>query len=569
MSNPSLFNDETIERIKSAQKEWEEKNAEKFKCERKKEFLSTDGIPIKRIYTPADLKERNIDYLTELSFPGEYPFTRGPEPTMYRGRIYRIGQYAGASSVEETNKLYTDLIAHGQEALHVAFDLPTKNGYDSDDSRAAADVGRAGIAIDSLEDMEILFDGIDLSQYPCTLVITSAVGITLFAMLLATAEKQGHSQAEIAGVMQNDVLTGYGADGIYCFPPEAGMRLAIDICTYCVKHLPNYDAFNICQYHWGELGANRIQQVAWPLSFAIAYIEDALKRGLDIDDIGPKIRFLTYASCRDFLMEVAKARAMRRLYARIMKERFGAKNPASCMLWAHHACGGIDMTKEPLEMNIVRGAIGTLVCALSGGRSVGGATYDEPLGIPSKKASITAIQTRYLIAHESGVMDTVDPLAGSYYVEYFTSEIEERAAALISKIDEMGGAVEAIRTGYFQHEAVKNAYEIEKRIESGELVKVGVNMFAEEKEERGDYYQPDVKVRERQSTKLKALRQRRDNKKVKLALDELKVCARKEATIENNLVFPVLRAVKAYATVGEIRSALEEVFGYYPSPTSI
>ena len=564
--------DKETEEIKVAQKKWEEKNAEKFKSERKKEFVSTDGIPIKRVYTPADLKERNIDYLTELNFPGEYPFTRGIDSSMYRGQFYKIGQYAGPSSPEEGNKLFKELAAHGQEAFHIAYDLPTHIGIDSDDPRALADIGKTGIAINSLEDYEILFDGIDLAKYPCTLVCSSAVSVTLFAMHLLTAERQGHAQAEIGGVVQNDVLTGYGAWGMYCFPPEAAMRLSTDIAAYSVHYLPKMYAIDVCVNHWSQLGANRIQQIAIPLSNAIAFIEASLKKGLDIDDIGPKMHLLGETNITDFLAEIAKVRATRRLYSRIMKERFGAKNPASCMLRIHNvSCGGASLTRVPLEMNIARGAIATLAGALAGVQSVGGATYDEALGIPSAKASITAIQTRYLVAHECGVTETIDPLAGSYYVEYLTSELEERAAEFINKVDAMGGALEAIKSGFFQREVAREAYKTQQQLESGEIVKLGINLFPEEKgaAERRDYYKPNLKVLESQTAKLKALRRKRDNERVKRALDEIRRCAEKEESSDNNLVFPVLEAVKAYATVGEIRNALEDVFGEYRLPAII
>lgn len=561
--------DKEIEEIKAAQRQWEEKNKDKFSSERKKEFVSTDGIPIKRAYTPADLKEGNIDYLAKLNFPGEYPFTRGIDASMYRGGLFKIGQYAGPSSPEEGNRLFKQLAAHGQQSFHIAYDLPTQLGIDSDDDRALADIGKTGIAIDSLEDYEILFDGIDLAKYPCTLVCSTAMAITLMAMHLTTAERQGHAQAEIAGVVQNDVLTGYGAWGTYCLPPEAAMRLSTDICAYCVHVLPEYHPIDVCVNHWSQLGANRIQQIAIPLCNAIAFIEASLKKGLDIDEVGPKMHLLGEANSIDFLAEIAKIRATRKLYARLMKERFGAKNPDSCKLGIHCiAPGGASLTRVPLEMNIARGAIATLAGALAGVQSFGGATYDEALGIPSAKASITAIQTRYLIAHECGVTETVDPLAGSYYLEYLTSEMEKRAAEFIEKVDTMGGAVEAIKSGFFQREVSKNSYRTQQQLESGEMVKLGINLFPEEKGavERRDYYKPNLKVLESQKAKLKALRQKRNNQKVEKALDDIKKCAGEKESKENNLVFPVLKAVRAYATVGEIRNALEDVFGKYRLP---
>lgn len=560
--------DEEIEEIKVAHKQWEEKNTEKFKSERKKDFVSTDGIPIKRAYTPVDLKAKNIDYLTDLNFPGEYPFTRGIDASMYRGQFYEIAQFAGPSTPEEGNKLFKQLAAQGLQSFHLAYDLPTKLGIDSDDPRAFADIGKTGIAIDSLEDYETLFDGIDLAKHPCALACPGEFAVTLMALHVLTAEKQGHTQAEIGGIVQNDVLSALGCM-YHCLPPEAAMRLSTDICAYCVHYLPKMCTINLCAAQWAAYGANRIQQIAILLSIAIAFIEASLKKGLDIDDIGPKMHMHVVTNSTDFLAEIAKVRAVRKLYARIMKERFGAKNPASHMLrLLSSAPGGMILTRVPLEMNIARGAIATLAGALAGVQSIAGATYDEGIGIPSAKASMTAIQTRYLVAHETGVMETVDPLAGSYYLEYLTAELEERAAEFMKRIDAMGGAAEAIKSGFLQREVDKNSYREQQQLDSGEMVRLGINLFPEEKgaAERKDYYKPNPKVLENQMAKLKALRQKRDNERVRRALDEIRRCAEKEESKENNLVFPVFEAAKAYATVGEIRNALENVFGEYRLP---
>ena len=350
------------------------------------------------------------------------------------------------------------------------------------------------------------------------------------------------------------------------------MRLSTDIGAYCVHYLPKMYAIDVCVNHWSQLGASRIQQIAIPLSNAIAFIEASLKKGLDIDEIGPKIHMLGETNSVDFLAEIAKIRATRRLYARIMKERFGAKNPASYMLRIHNvAPGGASLTRVPLEMNIARGAIATLAGALAGVQSFGGATYDEALGIPSAKASICSIQTRYLVAHECGVTETVDPLGGSYYMEYLTSELEERAVEFIKRVDDIGGAVTAVKSGFFQREVAREAYKTQQQIESGEIVKLGINLFPEEKGdvERRDYYKPNLKVLENQTAKLKVLRQKRDNGKVEKALDDIRRCAAKEEDRDNNLVFPVLEAARAYATVGEIRHALEDVFGEYSLPSIV
>jgi methylmalonyl-CoA mutase N-terminal domain/subunit len=554
------------EGIRTAQSEWERRNADALRSERRPEFVSEDGIVIKRVYTPLDLADKNFDYLRDLGLPGEYPYTRGITPTMYRGQMYHIGQLAGSSSVEETNALFKKLIANGQQSLHMAFDLPTKNGYDSDHPMSAGDVGRAGMAIDSVQDMEILFDGVDLSRYPCTMVVTNSVGITLLAMLLVAAEKQGHDHSEVAGMVQNDVLTGYGAGGQYAFAPEFGMRIATDIGAYVIRTLPRMYALEICVNHWAQMGGNRVHQIAIPLSNAIAFVRACLAKGLDIDEIGPKLHMLGEVNSVDVLAEIAKVRATRRLFARIMRERFGAKKPESWTLKIHMiAPGGESLTRVPLEMNIARGAIATLAGALAGMQSVGGATYDEALGIPSAKASITSIQTRYLVATECGVTETIDPLGGSYYVEYLTSELEDRAVAFMKQIEDMGGAVEAIKAGFVQHEVHRNAYKIQQQIDAGEKTKVGVNLFPEEEgaAERRDYYKPNPGVLASQTAKLTKLRAARDNEVVAQCLSRLRDAAAQPSTPENNLMDPVLAAVRAYATVGEIRRALQDVYGEY------
>ena len=559
-----------IEAIKTKQAEWENKYQKAFQKERKKEFCTDDGIPVKRIYTPADLEESGFNYLDDLGFSGEYPFTRGIEPTMYRGSYWPIGQYAGASSVEETNKLYKQMLARGQDELHVAFDTASMMGYDSDDPRVKHDVGKTGLALGSLRDMEILYDGIDLGEVYC-LYVYKPLAIIITAMHIATAEKQGVPREKIQVCPQNDVIENYSVSDNPVFPPDDGMRLATDVSTYIAQNLPHPRslAFNICIYHLGEAGANRIQQAAFTMATTKAHVKAALKRGVDIDAIGPKIAYLGYTNHREFLLEVAKMRAMRRLHARIMRDEFGAKDPRSWHFWVHNANGGIDMTHEPLELNQARSAISTLAMALSGGQSIGGATYDEPLGIPSARASQIAILTRYLVAHECGVMDTVDPLAGSYYIEHMTSEIEKRATEEIKRIEDMGGMLEAVKKGYIQAQIAENAFKVQKRIESGDKITIGLNMFAEkEVEERRDYYKPNPKVLVSQTAKLKKLRAERDNEKVQTTLNKLREFAKKPESDENNLTPHVLDAVKAYATVGEISGVLREVFGEYRSPVN-
>jgi len=559
-----------IEAIKAKQAEWESKYQEAFQEERKKEFCTDDGIPVKRIYTPADMEENSFDYLNDLGFSGEYPYTRGIESSMYRHRVYFIGQYMGHSSPEETNKLYKDILARGQEELHVAFDVASIAGYDSDDPRVKHDVGKCGLAVDSLQDMEILYDGIDLGKV-YSLYVFIPLAIIILAMHLAVAEKQGVPLEKIQVCPQNDIMKTYSVSDNPVFPPDAGMRLATDVFTYIARNLPHPHslAFNICLYHHSEAGANRIQQVANVLASAITYSRAALERGLDIDTIAPKIAFLGLVYHREFLVEIAKLRAARRLYAKIMREEFGAENPDSLTMKIHEVHGGIHMTREPLELNQARAAISTLAAALAGVQSIGGATYDEPLGIPSARASRIGILTRYLVAHECGVMDTVDPLAGSYYIEYMTSEIEKRATEEIKRIEDIGGMLEAVKKGYIQAQIAENAFKEQKRIENRDRIAIGLNMFAEkEEEERRDYYKPNPKVLASQTAKLKKLRAERDNEKVQVTLSKLREFAKRPESEENNLVPHVVDAVKAYATVGEIAGVLREVFGEYRSPVN-
>ncbi len=558
------MDDKEIKAIKAKQAEWEKKYKAEFAKERKKEFLTDDGIPVKRIYTPADLAEMGFDYLNDVGFSAEFPFTRGIEPNMHRNQIYFIGQYLGHSSVEETNKYYKQMLARGQEELHVAFDVASITGHDSDDPAVKHDVGKCGLALDSLQDMEILYDGIDLGKVYC-LYVFIPLAIVILAMHIATAEKQGVPRNKIQVCPQNDVMKTYAVSDNPLFPYDAGMRLATDVSTYLARNLPHPHslAFNICVYHLGEAGANRIQQAAYSLAATKAHVKAALKRGVDIDQIGPKMAYLGYTNHREFLLEIAKVRAMRRLHARIMKE-FGAKEPRSMAFWIHNANGGIDMTREPLELNQARSAISTLAMALSGSQSIGGATFDEPLGIPSARASHIAILTRYLVAHETGVMDTIDPLAGSYYIEYMTSEIEKRAAEEIKKIDDMGGMLQALKKGYVQAQITENAFKEQGRIERGEKVTIGLNMFVEhEEEERRNYYKPNPKVLASQTAKLQRLRATRDNERVQSALNKLREYAKKPEGDANNLVPHVLDAVKAYATIGEISGVFREVFGEY------
>jgi methylmalonyl-CoA mutase N-terminal domain/subunit len=542
---------------------WSKKTEKKLKGrpERKEEFANTSGIPIKRLYTPLDLTE--TDYLSGLGFPGEYPFTRGVQPTMYRGRYWTMRQYAGFATAEETNERYKFLLDHGQTGLSVAFDLPTQIGYDSDHEMAMGEVGKVGVAIDSLGDMETLFNGIPLDKVSTSMTINAPASI-LLAMYMALAEQQGVPLEKLRGTIQNDILKEYSSRGTYIFPPKPSMRIITDIFSYCAEKVPQYNTISISGYHIREAGSTAVQEVAFTLANGIAYVEAALNAGLDVDVFGPRLSFF-FNSHLDFLEEVAKFRAARRLWANIMKARFNAKNPRSMMIRFHTQTAGCTLTAQQPKNNIVRVAFQALSAVLGGTQSLHTNSMDEALCLPSEEAVQTALRTQQLIAHEIGVTDTVDPLAGSYYLEELTREIYERAEAYIQKIDEMGGAAAAIEKGYIQREIQDSAYHYQREIENGERVVVGLNRFQVEEERPTNLLRVDPAVRTSQIEKLKKLRSEREDGQVEKSLAEL----RKTAEGAANLMPPILEAVKAYATLGEICDVLREVFGEYQQVTTI
>ncbi len=550
-------------KLKNRLEKWYQGMKEKIKKfpERKPEFVNTSGIPINCIYTPLDFPEDQ--YLEKLGFPGEYPFTRGVQPTMYRGRFWTMRQYAGFATAEESNRRYKFLLEQGQTGLSVAFDLPTQIGYDSDHEMATGEVGKVGVAIDSLKDMETLFDGIPLDKVSTSMTINAPAAI-LLAMYIAVAEKQGVPSHQLRGTIQNDILKEYSSRGTYIFPPNPSMRIITDIFSYCAEHVPQWNTISISGYHIREAGATAVQEVAFTLANGIAYVDTAIKAGLDVDKFAPRLSFFFNAHL-DFFEEVAKFRAARRLWAKIMKERFGAKNPRSMMIRFHTQTAGCTLTAQQPYNNIVRVAFQALSAVLGGTQSLHTNSMDEALCLPSEEAVQIALRTQQLIAYETGVADTVDPLAGSYYVEYLTDEIYKRAEEYIKKIDEMGGAPSAIEKGYIQKEIQESAYRYQKEIESGERVVVGVNRFQIQEEKPKNLLRVDPAVRIAQIEKLKKLRAERDNAEVKSALSELK----RTAEGDDNIMFPILRAVKAYATLGEICDVLREVFGEYQQITTI
>ena len=545
-----------MDEIKKEKSLWDERVLQPFlnkAGERKDAFTTDSGIPIERIYLP----DPQFDYLSQLNFPGQYPFTRGVYPTMYRGRFWTMRQYAGFATAEESNKRYRYLLSQGVTGLSVAFDLPTQIGYDSDDPLAEGEVGKVGVAIDSLRDMEILFDGIPLDKVSTSMTINATAAI-LLAMYIAVAKKQGADLKRLSGTIQNDILKEYIARGTYIFPPEPSMRIITNIFEYCNAHLPSWNTISISGYHIREAGSTAVQEVAFTFANGIAYVQAAIDAGLQVDKFGARLSFF-FNSHNNLFEEIAKFRAARRLWAKIMKERFGATNPKAMMLRFHTQTAGSTLTAQQPLNNIVRTTIQALAAVLGGTQSLHTNAYDEALSLPTELSAMVALRTQQILAYESEVGDTVDPLGGSYFIEKLTDEIEQRATEYIHRIDQIGGSVEAIKIKYFQNEIAKSAYEYQKKVESGEKVIVGVNKFQVEEKFKPEILKIDDATVARQIERLQELRRTRDNRRVTETLNALKQAAR---GTENLMPF-ILDAVEAYATIGEISNALREVFGEY------
>jgi len=524
--------------------------------ERREEFVNTSGIPVKRVYTPLDMQE--FDYLKQLGLPGQYPYTRAVQPTAYRGRFWTMRQYAGFGTAEETNERYHFLLKSGQTGLSVAFDLPTQIGYDSDHELARGEVGKVGVAIDSLWDMERLFQGIPLDKVSTSMTINSPCAVIL-AMYLAVAQKQAVGFDKLRGTVQNDILKEYPARGTYIFGPRHSMRLITDIFAYCTQEVPQWNTISISGYHIREAGSTAVQEVAFTLANGIAYVDAAIDAGLKVDEFGPRLSFF-FNSHLDFLEEIAKFRAARRLWAKIMKERFGATDPRSLMLRFHTQTAGCSLTAQQPLNNIMRTAYEAMAAVLGGTQSLHTNSFDEAWALPSELAVQVALRTQQVIAYETAVADTVDPLAGSYYLENLTDEIEKRAGDYIEQIDRMGGAVAAIEKGFIQKEIGDSAYRYQREVEKGERIVVGLNKFQAEKEEKPTgLLVVDPAVADRQEARLKELKNTRDQSAVQQALAELKSAA--EGT--GNLMPPILKAVTVLATLGEICDTLRSVWGEY------
>lgn len=528
-------------------------------AERKKEFTTTvGGIVVKRVYTPADTEGLRSE---DIGLPGKYPFTRHIMPTGYRGRLWTMRQYAGFATVEETNRRYKYLYDQGQTGFSVAFHLPTQEGYDSDHSLSTGEVGRCGVAIDSLQDMERLWDGIPLPKVSTSMTINATAPIIL-AMYIAAAEKQGADISKLRGTIQNDILKEYIARNTYIFGPAPSMRLVTDICSFCAQSMPEWNSISISGYHMREAGATAAQEAGFTLANGIAYVQAMIDKGLDVDYFAPRFSFF-FAAYTNVLEEVAKFRALRRMWAKIMKEGFGAKNPKSMMLRYHIQTDGFALTEQQPLNNIVRVTLQALAAVLGGCQSLHTNSFDEALALPSEQAVQVALRTQQIIAEESGVADTVDPLGGSYYIECLTNEIEKKATAYINEIDKMGGALKAIEKGYIQREIATAAYNHQRAVESGEQVVVGVNKFVTRDEYLPETLEIGVEVEQKQVEGLKRLRQERDNRRVKEALNKVSSVAGRD----ENIMPVLIEAVKAYATLGEMSDALRDVFGEYREPS--
>jgi methylmalonyl-CoA mutase N-terminal domain/subunit len=553
-----MFEEEKSQKIRSWRQKWEEETvARSFEKQPEKgEFTTSSNIPVERLYTPVDVLD--FDYLQSLGFPGEYPFTRGVYPTMYRARLWTMRQYAGFGSAEQTNKRFKYLLDKGQTGLSVAFDFPTQVGYDSDHPLAFGEVGKVGVSVTTLRDMEVLFDGIPLDKVTTSMTINATANI-LLAMYVALGQKQGVDQARLGGTVQNDILKEYVARGMYIFPPKPSMRMVTDIFTYCSRNMPQWNTISISGYHIREAGSTAVQEVAFTLANAIAYVQAAIDNGLNVDKFAGRLSFF-FAAHNNFFEEVAKFRAARRLWAKIMCERFKAKNPNSHILRFHTQTSGVSLTAQQPHNNIVRVTLQALMAVLGGTQSLHTNSFDEAYALPTEQAVTVALRTQQIIAHETGVIDSVDPLAGSYYVEYLTDEIEERALKYIEQIDKMGGAVAAIEKGFMQREITESSYRFQKEIEAKKRVIVGVNDYVSGEKVTIKTLKVDPQVEKTLTDQIKNIKSSRNQAKAKEAIDRLHDAAAKE----NESLMPfILQAVREYVTLGEVCNTLRTVFGEY------
>ena len=542
-----------FDKIKEDMEEWQ--NSYPTKKERRKSFKNLSDIEIKRLYTPNDVKELN--YELDLGFPGQYPFTRGAYPNMYRGRLWTMRQFAGFGTAEQTNNRYKFLIEHGQTGLSVAFSLHTIYGIEATDQKALGEIGKEGVAIDTLKDMETLFEGIDLSKISTSMTINAPASI-LLAMYIVTAEKQGHSPEQLRGTIQNDILKEYIAQKSWIYPPEPSMRLIVDTIEYCTNHVPQWYTISISGYHIREAGSTAVQELAFTLADGFAYVEAAIERGLGVDDFAPRLSFF-FNSHNNFFEEVCKYRAARRIWAKHMKNKYGAKKPESLRLRFHTQTAGVSLTAQEPENNMVRVTLQGLAAVLGGTQSLHTNSFDEALCLPTENAVKIALRTQQIIAHESGVTDTVDPLAGSYYVEWLTNKMEEEAENYFQQIDELGGVIPAIKANFFQKEIANASYKYQQEIENRERTIVAVNQYQQKEPCTVPLLKIDEEVAKEQVKTLNKIKQERDNDKIQENLLKLKEAA--QGT--ENLMPYIVDAIRVYASIGEIINTLKEIFGTY------
>ncbi|MXW26255.1 MAG: methylmalonyl-CoA mutase [Dehalococcoidia bacterium] len=562
-TQPSLFSDEALAELSRVVHGWEEGPLAKAlqRSPERSDGFATSSLDVHRLYTPLDIAD--LDYERDLGFPGEYPFTRGVQPTMYRGRLWTMRQYAGFGTAEESNQKFRYLLSQGQTGLSVAFDLPSQLGYDSDDPMAIAEVGQVGVAIDSLYDMETLFAEIPLDKVSTSMTINAPAAVML-AMYVAAGEKQGVPAEKLRGTVQNDVLKEYVARGTYIFPPGPSVRLAADVMAFCAKEVPLWNTISVSGYHIRDAGSTAAQEIGFTFANACAYIEAALARGLEIDEFAPRISWI-FNTHNHFFEEVAKYRALRRLWARLLKEKYGAQNPRSMMLRTHTQTGGSTLMAQQPENNIVRAAVQTLAAVTGGVQSIALSCFDEALALPTDEAQRIALRTQQIIAHETGAGDTVDPFAGSYYVEHLTNDLERQAVAIMADVESMGGSVPAIESGWMQNQIAEASWQYQQRVDEGDEVVVGVNDFQEGGDQPQTIFSVDRRLVDEQLSRLEHHRRERDPEAVASAIAGLKAACEGDA----NLLPPILDAVRAYATLGEICGAMREVFGEYRPPTVI
>ncbi len=556
-----MYDKQKAAEVREAKERWEETTVQQALArfpERYDTFTTVSGQPVQRVYTPDDVVD--MDYMRDLGLPGEFPFTRGPYPTMYRGRLWTMRMFAGFGTAEETNRRFKYLLAEGETGLSIAFDLPTLYGYDTDAPEAEGEFGKCGVAVSSLRDMEILLDGIPLDKITTSMTINSPAAV-IWAMYIVTAEKRGIPRRKLGGTIQNDILKEYIAQKEYIFPPEPSMRLVVDTIEFAAKEMPKWHPISISGYHIREAGSTAVQELAFTLADGFTYVEAALERGLDIDSFAPRLSFF-FNVHNDFFEEIAKFRAARRIWAREMRDKYGAKNPRSWTLRFHAQTAGCTLTAQQPENNIVRVAIQALAAVLGGAQSLHTNSMDEALALPSELAVRIALRTQQIIAHETGVTNTIDPLGGSFYVEALTNKMEEQAYDYFRRIEALGGVIPAIEKGFFQQEIAEAAFRYQMEVDAKRRIIVGVNEYVEDTPLQIPLLEMDPQGYERQVARLREVRRTRDNREVLRTLREVREAARNG----KNLMYPILDAVAAYATLGEIMGVLREEFGEWEEP---